>query len=168
MRPIRRSLILVALLVLSSCAITSGVVGDTAPALIAEELSGQTFDLAAMRGKVVIVSFWATWCPPCRAEMPELEAFYRQYHSRGVDLIGLSVDRERDRAEVIKIMKEFTYPAAMAEDAQADGFGEPAVLPVTYVVDRNGIVRAKFTPDQTPVTEKSLAAAVLPLLGGQS
>ncbi len=58
-------------------------VGQPAPALVAQELSGQTFDLAAQRGKVVVINFWATWCPPCRKEMPALDAFYRKYHSQG-------------------------------------------------------------------------------------
>jgi thiol-disulfide isomerase/thioredoxin len=54
--------------------------GQPAPALLVQELNGQTFDLAALRGKVVVINFWATWCPPCRQEMPTLDAFYRRHH----------------------------------------------------------------------------------------
>jgi peroxiredoxin len=139
-------------------------VGQPAPSLVVPKLNGQTFDLSTVRGRVVVVNFWATWCPPCRKEMPALDAFYRHYHAQGLEMIGLSADRPHDRPEVIKVMQSYSYPAAMLDDAKSDGFTDPSALPVTYVVDAQGIIRAKFTPDENPVTEQSLAAAVLPLL----
>jgi cytochrome c biogenesis protein CcmG, thiol:disulfide interchange protein DsbE len=145
-------------------ALAAGEVGQAAPSLVVDELGGQTFDLAALHGKVVIVSFWATWCPPCRKEMPALDVFYHRYRAQGLDVIGLSADRPRDRSDVKKVMQSFSYPAAMLDDAKTNGFGEPSALPETFVVDTQGIVRAKFTPDEKPITEQSLAAAVLPLL----
>jgi cytochrome c biogenesis protein CcmG/thiol:disulfide interchange protein DsbE len=143
-------------------------VGQPAPALVVPELDGQAFDLSALRGKVVIVNFWATWCPPCREEMPTLDAFYRRYHGQGLEMIGVSADRSHDRSDVTKVMQSIGYPAAMLDDAKVNDFGTPNVLPMTVVVDRNGVVRAKLIPDRTPVTEKSLSAAVLPLLPQQS
>ena len=139
-------------------------VGQAAPSLLVQELDGQTFDLGAARGKVVVVNFWATWCPPCREEMPALDAFYRRYHDQGLEMIGLSADRPHDRSEVAIVMASFSYPAAMLDDAKADDFGSPSALPVTYVIGRDGVVRAKLTPDKTKLTEKSLADVVLPLL----
>lgn len=143
-------------------------VGQPAPSLVVRELNGQTFDLGAVRGKVVVLSFWATWCPPCRAEMPVLDAFYRRYHGQGLEMIGLSADRPHDRSDVQKVMQSFSYPAAMLDDAKVNDFGTPSALPKTIVIDGNGIVRAEMTPDQTAVTEKSLSAAVLPLLPNRS
>ncbi|MGD0946445.1 MAG: redoxin family protein [Candidatus Binatia bacterium] len=61
--------------------------GQPAPALVVQQLDGQAFDLGTLRGKVVIVNFWATWSPPCRTEMPILDAFYQQYHARGLEMI---------------------------------------------------------------------------------
>jgi cytochrome c biogenesis protein CcmG, thiol:disulfide interchange protein DsbE len=145
-------------------AFAAAEVGQAAPALVVQELNGQTFDLAAQRGKVVIINFWATWCSPCRQEMPALDAFYRRYHSQGLVMIGLSADRPHERSDVSKVMQSFSYPAAMLDDATEDDFGDPTSLPVTFIIDRNGVVRAKFTPDQTLATEKSLSAAVLPLM----
>jgi thiol-disulfide isomerase/thioredoxin len=145
-------------------ALADSTVGQPAPALVIQELNGDTFDLAGQRGKVIIVNFWATWCPPCRKEMPALDKFYRRYHPQGLEMIGLSADRPHDRSDVIKVMQTFSYPAAMLDDAKSDGFSDPSALPVTYVVDAQGIIRAQFTPDDNPVTEQSLAAAVLPLL----
>ncbi len=145
-------------------AFASATVGNTAPALVVPELDGQAFDLSALRGKVVVVNFWATWCPPCRKEMPALDAFYRRYHGQGLEMIGLSADRPHDRSDVLKVMQSFSYPAAMLDDAKVNDFGPPDALPITFVVDRSGVMRAKLTPDQTPVTEKSLSDAVLTLL----
>jgi cytochrome c biogenesis protein CcmG/thiol:disulfide interchange protein DsbE len=149
-------------------AFASATVGAAAPPLVVQELGGQTFDLASLRGQVVIMNFWATWCPPCRKEMPLLNDFYRRYHERGLEMIGVSVDRLHDRSDVQKVMRAFSYPAAMLNDAQADGFGTPPALPVTYVIDRNGIVRAKITPEATPLSEDRLAQMVLPLVAPSS
>jgi len=155
---------LVAVFCGADSALARAEIGEPAPALVVEQLSGQTFNLARAHGKVVIVNFWATWCPPCRKEMPALDAVYRRCHDQGLDMIGLSADRPRDRSDVIKMMRSFSYPAAMLDDAKENGFGDPSALPVTYVVDAQGIVRAKLTPDENPVTQKSLTDLVLPLL----
>jgi len=157
-----------ALVGLGRFALAAAEVGQAAPALVVQELDGQTFDLSALRGKVVIVHFWATWCPPCRKEMPALDAFYRRHHGEGVEMIGLSADRPHDRAEVRKVMRSYRFPAAMLDDAEVDGFGKPNALPVTLVIDGNGVVRASLTPEETPLTEKALADVVVPLLPRQA
>ncbi|MGD0075944.1 MAG: TlpA disulfide reductase family protein [Candidatus Binataceae bacterium] len=143
-------------------------VGQAAPALTVPELDGKAFDLTAQRGKVVIIHYWATWCAPCRKEMPVLDAFYRRYRSRGLEVIALSVDREHDRAEVNRVMSSFAFPAAMSDDASVEDFGKPSAVPVTLVIDRNGIVRASLTPDESPLTEKLLTEVVVPLLTGEA
>jgi cytochrome c biogenesis protein CcmG/thiol:disulfide interchange protein DsbE len=170
MRPTLSTLAMLALMLTiapTPQAFADAEVGQPAPALVVQELNGQTFDLAAQRGKVVIINFWATWCSPCRQEMPALDAFYRRYHGQGLVMIGLSADRAHDRSDVSKVMQSLSYPAAMLDDATADDFGDPTALPVTFIIDANGVVRAKFTPDQTLATEKSLSAAIVPLLPGK-
>ena len=136
-------------------------VGQTAPGLVVKLLNDQPFDLSAERGKIILLNFWATWCPPCRGEVPVLEAFYRENRDRGVEIIALSADRARDRAEVLKAAQSFTYPAAMLSDATANGFGTPHVLPLTVVIDRGGAVTAIFNER---VSKDGLEAVVRPML----
>lgn len=139
-------------------------VGQPAPALVVPELNGQAFDLTTLRGKVVIVNFWATWCSPCRAEMPALDAFYRKYHDQGLELLGLSIDDAHDRGDVEKVMRKFSYPAALMSAAKTNGFGMPLAVPMTYIIDSAGVVRARILAGKTAVTEQSLEQAVQPLL----
>jgi thiol-disulfide isomerase/thioredoxin len=139
-------------------------VGQAAPPLVVKAMDGAPFELTAERGHVTIVNFWATWCAPCRTEMPALDAFYRSHHAEGLELIGISEDRSRDRDDVVRVMKSFAYPAAMLTDASKNGFGKAKVLPVTYVIDATGVLRLILTPDKTEITAQTLDQMVLPLL----
>jgi cytochrome c biogenesis protein CcmG, thiol:disulfide interchange protein DsbE len=143
-------------------------IGHAAPALVVTELNGTKFDLSKERGKVIVVNFWATWCPPCRKEMPALDAVYRQYHDHGLEMIGLSADHLRRESEVKDVMKSFSYPAAVLAEAKLNGFGQPSELPVTYLIDASGVVRAKLTPSTEPVTAATLGKLLPPLLPHKS
>lgn len=137
-------------------------IGEAAPSLVVTALDGQSFDLAALRGKVVLVNYWATWCVPCRKEMPTLDAFYRRNHDRGLEMIGISVDFQRDSDKVRKAARAIGYPAALAGEITDNGFGLIRDVPVTYVIGPDGVVRDKFIA--TPA--KLLDDVVLPLLPG--
>jgi thiol-disulfide isomerase/thioredoxin len=139
-------------------------VGAPAPALTVRTLDGQDIDLARPSGKVVVVNVWATWCGPCRAEMPMLDAFSRAHAGAGFLLIGVSADRTRDKGDVRKVMSAFSYPAALLSEAKVARLDEPRVLPFTYVVDGNGVVRAVFGGTGTPLTPALLEGVVGPLL----
>ena len=141
-------------------------VGQPAPQLVVQQLDGRDFDLGKLRGKVVLVNVWATWCSPCRSEMPTLNTFYRRYHSRGLDLLGLSIDEAPDAAQVRQVMRQFSYPGALASAARVNGFGQPIAVPITYVIDVHGVIRAQLQAEgPAGVSPQALAQAVLPLLG---
>jgi peroxiredoxin len=139
-------------------------IGKPAPKLIVKELNGETFDLSAFRGKVVLINFWATWCPPCKAEMPTLDSAYAQYHAGGLEMIGLSTDRRHDRKEVIRESQTVHYPVAMLTDSKDNDFGVPSPLPVSYVIDTQGIVRAQLNPNDGHITLDALSKLITPLL----
>jgi len=140
------------------------VLGQSAPALEATQLDGGHFSLAADSGKVVIVHFWATWCEPCRKEMPIFDAFYKAHRAEGVEVIAVSVDDPDDLKDVNAAMAEFSFPAALISRTQAKGYGRLWRIPLTFVIDRHGILRRDGWTDEPDIDAASLDAAVLPLL----
>ena len=124
------------------------------------QLDGQTFDLAKLKGKVVLVNYWATWCAPCRKDMPKLDAFYRRYHDQNLAMIGISVDRPSDLQKVRKVMASLAYPVAVLKDITVDGFGEPEGVPITWIIDTDGKVRDRMID----VRDELLNGLVVPLL----
>ncbi len=141
-------------------AIAAPAVGKAAPAFVGQDLDGRPLDLAALHGHVVIVNLWATWCTPCRAEMPMLDAFYKAHRAEGLVLVGLSADRHRDLGDMRKVMQAFSYRAAMLADAKSNGFGSPGALPLTYVIDARGEVHAIFDNHAGPLTQSDLEKAI--------
>ncbi len=139
-------------------------IGQPAPQLAATLLDGSRFDLAQSRGRVVIVSLWATWCTPCRLEMPILDQALARHRAEGLEVVGLSADRLKSRDEVIRVMSDLGYPSGMALEASPNGFGVPRALPQTFVIDRQGVIRAEFGVLGKPVTEAGLETAIEPLL----
>ncbi|HZV20622.1 MAG TPA: TlpA disulfide reductase family protein [Hyphomicrobiales bacterium] len=133
---------------------------EPAPALTVTAADGREFDLEAMRGKVVLVDFWATWCAPCLAEFPVLRSFYRQYRSKGFELIALSIDKPRDRGKMRRLLAKEPFAGALLSEAKQNGFGTPEAVPVSYVIDAKGIVRDKFIA----IDKKLLNEVVVPLL----
>lgn len=128
------------------------------PTLAITTLDGEKFDLAAQRGKWVIVNFWATWCSPCIEEMPALSAFVESRDD--VRAIGLAWE-DTDKAEILEFAKKHpvAYPLAQPDvyEPLAD-FETPRGLPTTYLIDPEGRVAKRFTG---PVTVKDLEQAIV-------
>jgi peroxiredoxin len=132
-------------------------VGEAAPDFALRTLDGQTVRLADYRGKTVVVNFWASWCPPCRQEMPEFEALYRERQAAG-DFVVLALDyrpldSERDVQRFLDGVAQgsgqaLTFPIVLDADGEvAARYGvaprgaRQATLPVSFFVDRNGVLR---------------------------
>ena len=112
-----------------------------APELTLEDLAGNTVSLKEHLGSVVLVNLWATWCPPCKEEMPTLQAFYEKYKKDGFVLIA--IDQEETRDVVKPFVEEYglTFPIWMDIDWLAQREFNTSNLPSSYVIDRNGRVR---------------------------
>ena len=114
-------------------------VGATMPEYSAVELNGQKFDLASRRGKVVLLNLWATWCGPCRFEIPELEKIHAEYKPRGFEVIGVSVDE--GGADAVKSFVEeqkMTYPVVLDAEGKLATVLQTSMLPTSVLLDRNG------------------------------
>ncbi len=156
--------VLTVAVLMSATAHAAPMVGRPTPPLAGPTLNGPPISLASLRGRVVVLNLWATWCAPCREEMPALDAFYRQYAARGVVVVGLSTDKPQAQALAQRIMSNFSYPAIMGATAPVNGFGMPSEVPVTLIIGPDGVVRAIVNGEGGLLTEQRLAALVEPLL----
>ena len=137
-------------------------VGKPAPPLDAKLLDGTSFSLASETGKVVIVNFWATWCQPCRAEMPVLNDYFHDHRAEGLVVLGIGI--QSDKKRVKKVMDAFSYPAALAGDASFNGYGQVRRVPLTFVIDRHGILRKRDWYGDPGIDRWLLEKVVTPLL----
>jgi len=138
--------------------------GSPAPAIAGRLLDGTSFALADYAGKVVVLNFWATWCAPCREEMPALDAYYRKHRGEGFELIAISMDSRKDEAKARDMMQFFAFPAALARETNVKGYGRIWRLPLTFVIDRNGILRKDAWYGDPLLDAATLEQAVTPLL----
>jgi thiol-disulfide isomerase/thioredoxin len=138
--------------------------GAAAPPFDAQLFDGQKFSLASLKGKVVVLNFWATWCAPCLSEMPALDAYYRKHRDEGLEIVAISVDTPKDGMKAREMMKAFAMPAAFARDASFKGYGRVWRLPLTFVVDRAGVLRKEGWYADPGLDIALLEATVTPLL----
>ena len=111
--------------------------------------NGKILSLKNYRGKIVLVNFWATWCPPCRDEIPRLEKFYKLHKKDGFAIIGLSVNNQGENY-VLHFIKTFkggiiTYPVGMADYSIEKAYGNIYEIPQSFLIDRNGYVVKHIT-----------------------
>ncbi|NOT33026.1 MAG: redoxin domain-containing protein [Candidatus Eisenbacteria bacterium] len=134
------------------------------PAFALTDLAGRTLSPESLKGQVVLLDFWATWCIPCRKSMPELQALHDKYSKRGFTVIGVSID-EGGPSKVKKYVsaKKLTYPIAMdtSRSPAWDAFRVKAV-PAAYLLDRSGQIVAQWTG--VPADVAALESALLELL----
>jgi thiol-disulfide isomerase/thioredoxin len=115
-----------------------------APEFARKDLSGGNLDLASLRGKVVLLDFWATWCAPCQLEMPRFVQWQRQYGPQGFQVIGISMDDDPALVRRLLAKLKLNYPVAMGDEKLGHLYGGVLGLPLTYLIDRDGEVRARF------------------------
>lgn len=115
--------------------------GARAPELAGRTLDGQPLRMANLRGKVVIVDFWASWCAPCREEMPVLERLYQRYREQGLVVVGVSVDRTERNARGFLRRTRVSFPIIHDSDHAIANRYSPPKMPSSYIVDRRGVIR---------------------------
>lgn len=140
----------------------AGQIGTAAPAYELPDLDGKTVKNTDFLGKVVILDFWATWCPPCRMEIPHFVRLQSEYGDQGLQIVGLSLDAGGAR-DVRPFAEEYkiNYTMLIAKDETAESYGGVVGIPTTFVIDRKGTIVKKFVGYTPPETFEE---AIKPLL----
>ena len=159
-----KSFLYMVLLILPSLAFSS----EPAPTLIAHDLQGNYYDLASQKGKVVVVNFWASWCGACIEEMPRLNAFYQQNKVRGLEIVGISIDRGKGIERARQLAGQVVYPVIIAKEAETNDFPAPAVLPYFYIIDKNGFIAHIINPEEESISLEAISRILEPLLNADS
>jgi len=128
-----------------------------APAFALEDLHGQPLSLVRLRGKVVLLNFWASWCGPCLTEMPEFMQWQRQFAAQGLQVVGISMDDDPAAARKMAAKLKVDYPIAMGNARLGQRYGGVLGLPLSFLIDRKGEVRAVYQGiSNLPAIEKQV------------
>lgn len=118
-------------------------IGQPAPRYAATTLAGDSASTSALAGKVVLLNVWATWCAPCRDEIPYLQSLYDKHRAEGLEIVGVSVDARGQESAIREFADEFrmTYPIWLDPDERVQSLYLALGVPSSYLIDRTGILR---------------------------
>lgn len=138
--------------------------GFTAPDFTLSLLEGGEISLSDLKGKVVLVNFWTSWCPPCRKEMPAIESVYRSYKDIGLVVVGLNLTAQDSKEEAAAFAQEVgvTFPIALDLDNSVGSVYQVTALPTSFFVDREGMIRSVIVGG--PMSEAVIRSKVEELL----
>jgi len=136
-----RLILAAALAVAANTAAPAIAPSTTAPDFTLHTMNGPNLRLAEQRGRVVMVNFWATWCGPCREEMPQLNRLYQKYRSAGFVLLGVNVDDDTRKAADVAGKLGVTFPVLLDTDKAVSKLYDLSTMPSTVLIDRDGKVR---------------------------
>ena len=120
------------------------IISSSAPDFALKDANNKTVSLSAFRGKVVLLNFWATWCPPCRAEMPALNKLYRSLKQRGLVVIAVSTDRSMEHMKDFLEKNRVDFPVVFDANRTTARQYRVFSMPTTFLIDKNGIIAEKF------------------------
>jgi peroxiredoxin len=144
-------------------------VGTRAPAVTLVTVDGARISSADLLGSVVILTFWATWCAPCRDELPLLSRYAAQHSAAGLRVLGFSLDTPEELPEVRKIAQSLRFPVGLLCHSSAPGYGRIWRLPVNFTIDRAGLLVEDGWQEKKPSwTAERLEEVVTPLLKSRS
>ncbi len=136
--------------------------GNRARDFTLEALDGTELSLSDFEGSVVLVNFWATWCPPCRAEIPDFEAAYQAYRDDGFVVLGVNVEESRARVQPFVEDLQMTYPVVLDESGRLVQEYRARGLPMSILVDRDGVIRVRHIGYMTAEKLEEYLEGVLP------
>ena len=120
--------------------------GEIAPDFTLKDLKGTEVNLKEFRGKVVLLNFWATWCPPCRKEIPSMVEIYKKYKDRGLEIIGVNLDKlGKSEVEKFSLEHKINFPVLLNPSGNVASLYGVVVLPTTVFLDRNGRIKGRIS-----------------------
>jgi peroxiredoxin len=151
---------MVMVLVICAKAEKASIFGDNsspAPDFTAKDLRGRKVSLSDYSGKVVFLNFWATWCPPCRDEIPGFVEVYKQYKDKGMEIIGISLDNRVGQESVLKFAEKYkiNYPIIMGTEKILKDYKPGPYIPTTIIIDQEGKMRHRHIGYMNKETLKS-------------
>jgi thiol-disulfide isomerase/thioredoxin len=126
-----------------------------------QAVDGREVDLGNLKGKVVLVDFWATWCGPCMAELPNLKATYEKLHEKGFEIVGISFDRDVNKLKQVVAREKMTWPQYFDSESEGNKYGEEfgiTGIPTMWLVDKKGVLRELNARDQLETKVEKLLA----------
>ncbi len=138
-------------------------VGFLAPDFTLDRSDGKTVTLSDLQGQAVVLNFWATWCAPCRAEMPALERVYQAQRDDGLVILGVNQMEPKERVERFLAETGVTFPIALDPDAEVGRIYRVHAMPTTYFIDRQGVIRDVIIGG--PLSEALLHSKISALMG---
>lgn len=131
----------IALSVASAVTIAKPTTGEKSPDFTLKSRDGGNIKLSEQRGNIVLVNFWASWCGPCREELPAFEELYQEYQDMGVEILAVNVDDEAEKANVLLQDIEVSFPVLFDTSGEVSQLYDVSAMPTTVLVDRDGNVR---------------------------
>ncbi len=156
-----RKILLIAALFFAATAQAQVRTGQAVPPFDTKLLDGKALGAEALKGKVLLVVFWASWCPTCQKELPQLQALYEKHRDKGFEILGLSIDADRFTVEEFWKDHDYRFPVAMRAPAHVRVFGPIKAIPALYLIDRRGVLRMTRVGG---ISQAQLEAQLLPLL----
>jgi peroxiredoxin len=124
-----------------ACVVYASALGRTAPDFTLKSSAGANIKLSELRGQVVMLNFWASWCGPCRQEIPDMDALYRSYEKLGFRTLGINLDEDKGRAEALARELGVSYPILYDDHKTVSTLYQVDAMPTTVIIDRDGRIR---------------------------
>jgi len=141
--------------------------GRSAPNIQGELVDGKPFSANTYKGKVLIVNFWASWCEPCREEMPAIETYLLKNKAKGLEVLAITMDKPSDLVQAKQIMRNYSFLFAEKNQMDYSEYGRIWRIPSTFIIDKQGKLRKNGLTGDPKVDTKLLEEIVTPLLSTQ-
>jgi len=136
--------------------------GHPAPDITVQTLDGKTLALSDLQGKAVVLNFWATWCPPCQAEMPELQAAHDAYADGGLVVLGVNQGEDAATVQAFLAQRGLDFPVALDPQSEASMRYLVNSLPTTFFIDRHGVIQDSIVGQMNAATLKQRLRSIYP------